>query len=129
LAAALVAGGFARGDRLGLYLQNVPQFVLAMLAGWKAGGIAVPISPMSRASELHKLLPDCAPAAILARGGSWRIIWCRRWPICRPCAAHCHRCRLGAERPHLPPPVENAPGERLEALLPPLRAAAAPIRR
>lgn len=66
-AAALVEGGFQPGDRLGLFLQNVPQFEVAMLAAWKAGGIVVPLSPMSRAVELHKLLPDCTPAVILAQ--------------------------------------------------------------
>ena len=37
LAVALAARGLGRGDRLALYLQNVPQFVIAMLATWKAG--------------------------------------------------------------------------------------------
>src|SRR3712207_2775883 len=36
LASALLARGFSRGDRLAVYLQNVPQFVLAMVATWKA---------------------------------------------------------------------------------------------
>ena len=49
LAAGLLANGFAAGDRLAVYLQNVPQFVIAMVAAWKAGGIMVSINPMSRA--------------------------------------------------------------------------------
>src|SRR6188472_4335041 len=32
LAAALVADGFAPGDRVAVYLQNVPQYVLTVLA-------------------------------------------------------------------------------------------------
>src|SRR3712207_9094092 len=36
LAAGLLANGFAPGDRLAVYLQNVPQFVIAMVATWKA---------------------------------------------------------------------------------------------
>src|SRR5699024_1328346 len=36
-AAALTERGFAAGDRLALFLQNVPQFLIAALAGWKAG--------------------------------------------------------------------------------------------
>src|SRR3954469_19283291 len=39
LAAGLLAHGFQRGDRLAVSLQNVPQFVIAMVATWKAGGI------------------------------------------------------------------------------------------
>jgi len=58
LAASLVANGFEPGDRLAVYLQNVPQFVLAMVATWKAGGIMVSINPMNKARELEYLLAD-----------------------------------------------------------------------
>ncbi len=58
LAAALVANGFESGDRLAVYLQNVPQFVVAMVATWKAGGIMVSINPMNKARELDYLLAD-----------------------------------------------------------------------
>ena len=50
--------GFSPGDRLAVYLQNVPQFVLAMLATWKAGGTMVSINPMNKARELEYLLTD-----------------------------------------------------------------------
>ncbi len=46
-AAALVAAGFSAGERVALYLQNVPQFLVAMLGTWKAGGIAVAVNPMN----------------------------------------------------------------------------------
>ena len=39
--AALIDDGFAPGDRLAVYLQNMPQFLVACLAAWKAGGIVV----------------------------------------------------------------------------------------
>jgi long-chain acyl-CoA synthetase len=64
-ATALLERGFSRADRLGIYLQNVPQFVVAVLAAWKAGGIAVPINPMNRARELATLLSDCTPSALV----------------------------------------------------------------
>lgn len=31
-----------------MYLQNVPQFPIAMIATWKAGGIMVSVSPMPK---------------------------------------------------------------------------------
>ncbi len=37
-AAALANAEFAAGERVALYLQNVPQFVIAMLGAWKAAG-------------------------------------------------------------------------------------------
>ena len=58
LASALLASGFAPGDRLAVYLQNVPQFVVCMVATWKAGGVMVSINPMSRTRELTYLLKD-----------------------------------------------------------------------
>ena len=66
LASALLANGFERGDRLAVYLQNVPQFVIAMLATWKAGGVMVSINPMSRARELTYLLEDSGAKVLVA---------------------------------------------------------------
>ena len=66
LASGLLANGFAPGDRLAVYLQNVPQFVIAMVATWKAGGIMVSINPMSRKRELSYLLKDSGATVLLA---------------------------------------------------------------
>jgi long-chain acyl-CoA synthetase len=57
-AVGLLDSGLAAGDRVALYLQNVPQFVIGLLGTWKAGGIAVPINPMNRQRELELLLTD-----------------------------------------------------------------------
>ncbi len=65
LACALLDHGFERGDRVAGYLQNVPQFVITMLAAWKAGGVFVSISPMSRQRELHKLLTDSGAVVLV----------------------------------------------------------------
>lgn len=66
LASALLANGFRTGDRLAVYLQNVPQFVIAMVASWKAGGISVSINPMSRTRELSYLLKDCGAKVLVS---------------------------------------------------------------
>ena len=65
LAAALVADGFAPGDRVAVYLQNVPQYVLAVLATWKAGGIVVPINPMNKERELTYAIEDSGAAVLI----------------------------------------------------------------
>ncbi|MEX5719075.1 AMP-binding protein [Geodermatophilus maliterrae] len=65
LAAGLLADGFAPGDRLAVYLQNVPQFVIAMVAAWKAGGVMVSINPMSRTRELSYLLADSGATVLV----------------------------------------------------------------
>ena len=66
LASALLAHGFERGDRLAVYLQNVPQFVVCMVATWKAGGVMVSINPMSRARELTYLLADSGARVLVS---------------------------------------------------------------
>ena len=58
LAAGLAARGIGRGDRIAVYLQNVPQFVLAMLAAWKLGAIMVSMNPMLRHKEVALILKD-----------------------------------------------------------------------
>ncbi len=65
LAGLLAREGFSVGDRLAIYLQNVPAFLVALLAAWKAGGIAVPVNPMNRERELALILDDCAPTALI----------------------------------------------------------------
>jgi long-chain acyl-CoA synthetase len=65
LAAGLIADGYQQGDRLAVYLQNVPQFLLAMVATWKAGGIMVSINPMNKARELEYLLRDSGASVLV----------------------------------------------------------------
>ena len=65
LAAALHARGFGRGDRLGLYTQNNPAFVIGLLAAWKLGAVGVAINPMNRQRELSYLLTNAGVAALL----------------------------------------------------------------
>lgn len=74
LASYLLEQGFRTGDRLALYLQNVPQFAIALLAGWKAGGIVVPLNPMYRSRELTTILPDAAPTAVVSSEQGWRDV-------------------------------------------------------
>ncbi|MGH3462649.1 MAG: AMP-binding protein, partial [Kribbellaceae bacterium] len=69
VAVALQAEGFQPGDRLALYLQNVPQFQVAMVAAWKAGGIVVPVNPMSKQRELSYLLTDSGATVLLCLEG------------------------------------------------------------
>ena len=65
LAVGLRDLGVGRGDRVALYLQNVPQFLIAMLAAWKAGAIVVSINPMLKQRELEYQLSDSGAAALV----------------------------------------------------------------
>jgi long-chain acyl-CoA synthetase len=65
LACALLDGGLQPGERVALYLQNVPAYPLAMLATWKAGGIAVAVNPMNKVRELTGLFADSAASVLV----------------------------------------------------------------
>ena len=66
LAVGLQELGVAHGDRVGLYLQNVPAFVIAMVAAWKAGAIMVSLNPMYKAREVKEILDDSGATALVA---------------------------------------------------------------
>jgi long-chain acyl-CoA synthetase len=69
LAAGLHALGVRRGDRVGLFLQNDPQFVLATLAVWRLGAITVPSNPMLRSRELAHHLADAGAIGLVTLHG------------------------------------------------------------
>ena len=73
-AVALADLGVRAGDRVAVYVQNVPQFVIAMLAAWKAGGIAVPVNPMNRARELDAVLRDSGARVLVCLEGLYRDV-------------------------------------------------------
>jgi fatty-acyl-CoA synthase len=50
--------GVSRGDRVMLYLQNSPQFVIAYYAALRADAVVVPVNPMNRTEELRHYVAD-----------------------------------------------------------------------
>ena len=58
LAGWLQAQGVGTGDRVALYLQNCPQFVVALYAIFRANAVAVPVNPMNRADEFGHYISD-----------------------------------------------------------------------
>ncbi|OZD81969.1 acyl-CoA synthetase [Rhodococcus sp. 05-339-2] len=65
LAAAFADRGVNPGDRVGIYLQNVPHYALTFLALWKIGAVALILNPMYRNRELRHLLDDAEPVALV----------------------------------------------------------------
>jgi len=45
--------GVSKGDRVGIYLENCPQFIIAFYGILKIGGVVVTCSPMYKAEELE----------------------------------------------------------------------------
>lgn len=58
LAAALVALGIRKGDRVGIFMPNTPQFVVAFYAILKAGGVVVATNPLYTPPEIAHQVND-----------------------------------------------------------------------
>ena len=67
LAVGLQERGVEAGDRVAVYLQNVPQVLLAVLAIWKVGAVVVPCNPMLRERELGKILRSSGCLAMICQ--------------------------------------------------------------
>jgi len=67
LAVALQRRGVASGDRVALYLQNIPQVLVTVLAAWKCGAVVVPCNPMLRERELLKILCDSGSGVLVCQ--------------------------------------------------------------
>ena len=65
-AAVLMARGVARGDRVALFMQNCPQYVVAHVAAQKMGAIVVPCGALFRSHELAHLLGDAGARVVVA---------------------------------------------------------------
>jgi fatty-acyl-CoA synthase len=50
--------GVRQGDRVALYMQNCPQFIVAFYAILRADAVVVPINPMSLTCELRHIVAD-----------------------------------------------------------------------
>src|SRR5665811_2537984 len=60
--------GVKRGDRVLLFMQNSPQFVLAYYGILRANAVVVPVNPMNLTNELRHYVKDTgATAAIIAQ--------------------------------------------------------------
>ncbi|WP_020421621.1 class I adenylate-forming enzyme family protein [Amycolatopsis sp. ATCC 39116] len=73
-AAGITDAGFRPGERVAIYAQNVPQFVIAQVGTWKAGGIAVSVNPMNRARELGQLLADSGATVLVTLQSLWHEV-------------------------------------------------------
>jgi acyl-CoA synthetase (AMP-forming)/AMP-acid ligase II len=85
LSNALAAMGIARGDRVAILLPQRPETVVAYLACFQMGAIAVPLSFLFGPTRSSTASP------IAARRPRWPIP--RRSRTWRRCAASCPRSR------------------------------------
>ena len=65
LANALAAKGIKKGDRVGIQLPNIPQFIIAYLAVLHVGGIVVNINPLYTPTELKFIIENTSMEALI----------------------------------------------------------------
>ncbi|HWP13897.1 MAG TPA: long-chain-fatty-acid--CoA ligase [Ramlibacter sp.] len=66
LAGALQRLGVGQGDRVLLFMQNCPQFVIGLHAVARAGAMVVPVNPMNKSDELSHYIADAGARVAIA---------------------------------------------------------------
>lgn len=56
LAAALIEHGVKPGDRVGILLPNLPEYLVTLFGTWMAGGVVVALSPLMVAEQVGALV-------------------------------------------------------------------------
>ena len=73
-AAALQDLGVKKGDRVGIQLPNIPQFVIAFYGALRAGAICVACSPLYKARELEHQLNDAGAETLVVMDTLYPIV-------------------------------------------------------
>jgi long-chain acyl-CoA synthetase len=63
--------GVDRGDRVALFLPNIPEFAITYLAAQKLGAIAVSVNVMLTAEELRYVVEDSGAKVLLTTAALW----------------------------------------------------------
>ena len=74
LAAGLVDLGIKKGDRVGIFMPNTPQFILAYFAILKAGAVVVAINPLYAPREIEHQVNDAGIEVMLAMSNFYNLV-------------------------------------------------------
>jgi long-chain acyl-CoA synthetase len=65
LASGLNGLGVKKGDRVALFLPNIPEFVISYLGILKIGAVAVSVNAMLKSDEVKFILKDCSAKVLI----------------------------------------------------------------
>src|SRR5262245_58407106 len=65
LKSALMAAGLKPGDRVGVLLPNLPEYLITLFGTWMAGGVAVALSPLMVEDEVVSLIKATGCRAVV----------------------------------------------------------------
>src|SRR5512135_3705730 len=74
LAAGLVSLGVKKGDRVGIFMPNTPQFVISFFAILKVGGVVVATNPLYSPREIEHQLNDAGVQVMLVMSNFYNTI-------------------------------------------------------
>ena len=74
IAGALVDLGVKKGDRVGIFMPNTPQFVMAYFGILKAGGVVVASNPLYTASEIAHQAKDAGIEVMFVMSNFYQTI-------------------------------------------------------
>ena len=74
IAGALADMGVKKGDRVGIFMPNTPQFVMAYYGILKAGGVVVATNPLYTASEIAHQAKDAGIEVMLVMSNFYETI-------------------------------------------------------
>lgn len=74
LAAGLASLGVKKGDRVGIFMPNTPQFVMAYFAVLKLGAIVVAVNPLYSAREIEHQVNDAGIELMLVMSNFYNLI-------------------------------------------------------
>ncbi len=74
LAAGLASIGVSKGDRVGIFMPNTPQFVMAFFAVLKLGAIVVAVNPLYSPREIEHQTNDAGMKVILVMSNFYNLI-------------------------------------------------------
>jgi len=100
---SLLKMGVEKGDRVAIYLPNIPQFVIGYFGALKAGAVATAISPLHREREVEYQLKDSGAQTIVALDSLCPIV-----EKVREKTQVKHVIIAGSSENAFPPKVQNA---------------------
>ena len=81
VANGLLTLGIKKGDRVGLFLHNLPLFIEAYYGAQRIGATVVPLNPLYKPAEVAFILNDCQAKAVLTIGLFYPVIAAARAEI------------------------------------------------
>ncbi len=74
LAAGIAALGIKKGDRVGIFMPNTPQFVITFFAILKAGAVVVAINPLYKSREIIHQVNDAGIEIMFVMSNFYKLV-------------------------------------------------------